>query len=123
MGHYGQPAEPGDSLVQQFNPLAGSIGQLVRQAGDVATRTRQTSDQSGANRIPRDRKDDRYGGCSLLSHERVFVPAGKHNIHIEPNEFGHDLSSAFGATLRPSILDREGATLDPAEIAQTLQKD
>ena len=42
---------PGDDLAQEFEPLAGKIGLLQRQAGDVAARPRKARDQSGADRV------------------------------------------------------------------------
>jgi hypothetical protein len=41
-----QPAKPGENLTQEFEPLAGKVGLLGRQSGDVAARLRQTCDQS-----------------------------------------------------------------------------
>ena len=44
------------------------------------------------------------------------------DIDLEPDELGRDLGVALGAALRPAILDRDRATLDPAELAQPLHK-
>ena len=44
------------------------------------------------------------------------------DIDLEPDEFGRDLGEALAAPLRPAILDRDGAALDPAEFAQPLHK-
>ena len=44
------------------------------------------------------------------------------DIDLEPDELGRDLGEALAASLRPAILDRDGATLDPAEFAQPLHK-
>src|SRR5215475_982939 len=44
------------------------------------------------------------------------------DIDIEPDELGDDLRRAFGASLPPAILDRDGLTLDPTEFAQSLNK-
>src|SRR5215472_12408875 len=44
------------------------------------------------------------------------------DIDIEPDELGDDLMRAFGASLHPAILDRDGLTLDPTEFAQSLYK-
>ena len=44
------------------------------------------------------------------------------DIDLEPDELGRDLGEALVASLRPAILDRDGATLDPAEFAQPLHK-
>ena len=43
IGQDRQPAETGDNLAQKFKSLAGKIGGLDRQAGDVAARSRQSS--------------------------------------------------------------------------------
>src|SRR5262249_17679856 len=44
------------------------------------------------------------------------------DVDIEPDELGGDLSIAFVAPLRPSIFDRDGTALNPAEIPQALHK-
>ena len=44
------------------------------------------------------------------------------DIDLEPDELGRDLGEALVASLRPAIPDRDGATLDPAEFAQSLHK-
>ena len=44
------------------------------------------------------------------------------DIDLEPDELGRDLGIALDASLRPAILDRDGATFDPAEFAQSLHK-
>ena len=64
--HDCQPAEPGDNLTQEFEPLAGKIGRLDRQSSDVAARSRQTCDQAAADRVARQCKDDRDDRCRLL---------------------------------------------------------
>src|SRR5262249_40767402 len=46
IGHDRQPAETGDNLAQKFESLGSQIGRLVRQAGDVAARARQTGDEA-----------------------------------------------------------------------------
>jgi hypothetical protein len=44
------------------------------------------------------------------------------DIDVEPDEFGRDFGEAFLASLAPAILDRNGATLDAPEFAQSLHK-
>ena len=75
IGHDRQPAETGDNLAQEFESLAGKIGRLHRQAGDVAARSRQTCDQAAADRVARHRKDDRDDRCRLLCCEDCGVPS------------------------------------------------
>src|SRR5262249_24178140 len=44
------------------------------------------------------------------------------DIDLQPDEFGCNLGIALVASLRPAILDCDGATFDPAELAQPLHK-
>jgi hypothetical protein len=46
----------------------------------------------------------------------------EYDIDFQPNELGCELGEAFAASLRPAIFDRDGATFDPAEFAQSLHK-
>src|SRR5262249_35100350 len=48
--------------------------------------------------------------------------ARENDIHLEPHELGCNLGIALRASLPPAVLDRDGATLDPAEFAQPLHK-
>src|SRR5262249_56076281 len=66
IGHYRQTPETRDSLAQEFEPLAGKIVLLDRQAGDVAARTRQARDQAGGDWVARHREHDRNDRCRLL---------------------------------------------------------
>jgi hypothetical protein len=45
-----------------------------------------------------------------------------YDIDFQPDKLGRDLGSALVAALRPTILDRDGAPLDPPEFAQPLHK-
>ena len=53
IGHDRQMAQTGDNLAQEFEPLAGKIGGLGRQAGDVVARSRQAWYEAGADRTGR----------------------------------------------------------------------
>src|SRR6516162_5325651 len=46
----------------------------------------------------------------------------ENDINFQPDELGCELSEAFAASLRPAIFDRDGASFDPAEVAQPLHK-
>src|SRR5262245_15624227 len=47
---------------------------------------------------------------------------GNNNIDFLLDELGNDLGSALAASLRPSNLDRDEATLDPAGCTQPLHE-
>src|SRR5262245_8612810 len=114
-------AQTGDNLAQEFEPLAGKIGGLGRQAGDIAARSRQAWYEAGADRIVRRREHDRDNRCNLLCCEHR--PSHRYDhIDLESDKLGGNLAKALGTPLRPTILDRHGATLDPAEFAQSLNK-
>src|SRR5262249_24340143 len=44
------------------------------------------------------------------------------DVDLEADKLGCDLSVARGTSLRPAILDRDGATFNPAEFTQSLHK-
>src|SRR5262249_1657033 len=44
------------------------------------------------------------------------------HIDLESDELSGNLAEALGTSLRPTPLERQGATLDPAEFAQSLNK-
>src|SRR5262249_52696082 len=46
-----QPAETGDNFAQELKSLTGKIDRLVRQAGDVAPRSRQAGHEIIADRV------------------------------------------------------------------------
>src|SRR5262249_5609197 len=46
----------------------------------------------------------------------------ENDIDFQPNELGGELGETFAASLRPAIFDRDGASFNPAEFAQSLHK-
>jgi hypothetical protein len=120
--HDRQPAETGDGLTQQGEPLAGEIDRLDRQAGDVPARPRQTGNQVRADRVARRRKHDRDHRRRLPGRDHGRGSPGDNDVDLEPDKFGRDLGEALVAPVRPAIFDRERATLHPAELAQPLRE-
>jgi hypothetical protein len=47
---------------------------------------------------------------------------GDDYVDFEPDKLGRDLGVPLAASLRPAIFDGNGAALDPAELAQPLEK-
>src|SRR5262249_5358668 len=54
--------------------------------------------------------------------EGWWGPRRDNDIDLEPDELGGALGSTLSASLRPTILDCDGAALGPAEFAQSLHK-
>ena len=121
IGHDRQSAEAGDDLAQEFEALARKFGRRERQAGDVAARPRQTGDEASAKRVRHRREHDRDDRGRLLRREDRRSRRDN-DIDLEPDKLGGDLRETLAASLRPANLDRDGATLDPAEFAQPLHK-
>src|SRR5439155_19124074 len=46
----------------------------------------------------------------------------ENDINFQPDELGGELGKAFAPPLRPAIFDRDGASFNPAEFAQSLHK-
>jgi hypothetical protein len=116
-----QSAKAGDDLAQEFEALARKSGRRERQAGDVAARPRQTGDEATAKRVRHCREHDRDDRGRLFRCERRR--SRRHNdIDLEPDKLGGDVRETLGASLRPTNLNRDGASLDPAKFAQSLHK-
>src|SRR5262249_13700291 len=79
-------------------------------------------DKAGGNRVPHDRKDNRDNRCRLLCKDGCWGSVRQNNIDLEPDELGRDFGEALGSSFRPTIFDRNVATLDPTEFAQSLHK-
>ena len=81
----------------------------------------RTRDHAGANRVPAVAKTI---GMAKLPALRGDCRASRRDddIHLEPDELSGDLGKPLAAPLRPAILDRDGAALDPAELTQPLHK-
>src|SRR5262249_51589126 len=82
----------------------------------------KASDDAGANRIPHYRGDDRDDRCRLLCRDDRWSCIRDNDVDLKSDELGRDLGEALAAPLGPAILDRDGATLDPTELMQSLHK-
>jgi hypothetical protein len=58
----------------------------------------------------------------MLCRDRRFGSPGENDIDVAPDQLGRDFREALGASLAPAVLDHDGAALDPAKLAQPLQK-
>ena len=121
IGHDRQPAKTGNNLAQKFEALAGrSVCWIDRPVtlppgrARLATRPVPTGSPASAKTI---------GMTDVACFAARTAGARRDNdIDLQPDELGRDLGEALAASLRPAILDRDGATLDPAEFAQPLHK-
>src|SRR6516225_9955394 len=59
---------------------------------------------------------------TLLGCDHCCSSPRHYDVDLKLDKLVRDFGIAFAATLRPAILDRNGATLDPAKFAQSLHK-
>ena len=58
--------------------------------------------------------------CFAATTDEVSV--GDNNVDLEPGKLGGDLVGTLAASIPPTKLDRDGATLDPPEFPQPLDQ-
>src|SRR5262249_12343416 len=81
-----------------------------------------TGDKTGANRVVGRRDHDRNDRCRLLCSDSCWSCRRNNEIDLELDELGRNFDEALVASLRPAVLDRNIAILNPTELAQPLQK-
>ena len=82
----------------------------------------QGTDEPAADRVSRHREDDGNDRCGPLCRECWFGAICENQVDLAPDKLGREVGIALGASLAPAVLDRDGATIDPAEFAQPLHK-
>src|SRR5262249_58204018 len=102
--------------------FAGKIVLRERKVRDIATRSRQPHDKASAEGVSSPREDNRNDRYPLLCCENGCGSRGNDDIDFLPDELDNDLGCALAAPLPPSNLDRDRATLEPAEFAQPLRE-
>ena len=58
----------------------------------------------------------------MLCRNDIRGPPRDNDIDLQPHQLGRDFGVALGASLRPTNLDGDSATLDPTKFAQPLQQ-
>src|SRR5215471_20349781 len=78
-------------------------------------------DKARADRVS-PRENNRNNRCRLLRCENTYGSSGNNDIDFVLDELGNDLGCALAASIRPSNLDPDGVTLDPAGCTQPLHE-
>jgi hypothetical protein len=101
-------------FLQQLDPLGVYLGARVRaEPGDVPAWARQTSDESGTDRIDTVSHDDRDDRSRLHRRNRIRIGPGDDNIHAEPNQVCSKRRRPFQLAIGEAG-SRTPATLGPA---------
>src|SRR5262245_59531175 len=61
-------------------------------------------------------------GMTCFAARTLTLPLGNNDIDFLPDELDNDIGCALAVSLRPSNLDRDGPTVDPAEFTQPLHE-
>ena len=77
--------------------------------------SRQTCDEAGSDCVVRHREYGRDDRRRLLHRGHCGSP-GDNDIDLEADELGSNFGETLRASFRPAILNRDGATLAPAEF-------
>jgi hypothetical protein len=88
IGQDRQSAETGDYLAQKFDALASNIGLLDRQAGDVATRSRQIGNEPDTDCVSYGCEHDWNDQRRLLCRDYRPGRVRDDDIDLEPDELG-----------------------------------
>src|SRR5262249_32883127 len=115
-------AQTWNNLAQDFDPLAGKLVRLDRQASDIAARPGQAGNKANGQGVPHPRKHNRDDRCRLLCREDLWRSRGDNDVDLEPDKLSRDLDEALGASFCPAIFDRNVAILRPPKSTQSLGK-
>src|SRR5262249_56236756 len=105
----------GYCLMHRFELLRHDRAGKAGDARNVAARSRQACDEATAERIVGYCKDNRDVWRSLLDNCDSRA-TGHDHIDFLTNELDCDFGGAVRLSLIPTILNGDGATLDPAEF-------
>src|SRR5262249_41181401 len=90
-----------------------------RQPRDIASRPRQARNQAEGQHVANRRNDDRDCRCGFLGCQSAGCPVRDEHVDVESKEFLGQRWQPIIIPLRPTELDEEIATFDPAEIAKS----
>ena len=85
--------------------------------GHVATRSCETGDEAGADRVGRESHDDRdFVGCLHRGADRGF-PADHQHVDRQTRELSRESGKTIEASFGAALFELEVAALDISEVA------
>src|SRR5262249_61135298 len=90
-------------------------------SGDVPAGPCQTCNQTTANRVPCQYKNDWDDPGGLL-YRRGRACVSYNDVNVKANKLGCDLGDSVGISLRPAIFHGHGTTINPAKLSQSLNE-
>jgi hypothetical protein len=93
---------------------------IVGQAGDVSTRSRETGDEAGPDRIDGHRRNNRDRRGSPPHREGGGGARRNNDVDSQPHQLGRQLRVTFGFEVCVAVLEDDVAAVDPPERRESL---
>jgi len=74
---------------------------------EVASRSRQALNEAGVDRVRGNHRNDRDRQGRLSRRDRHRVETHDYDVHVEPDEVGHELWQPLGPAIREAMVDDE----------------
>src|SRR5262245_12920351 len=116
---------PGDAwcdLLEQLQPFPADRILVDREAGHVASGTRQAFHIAGCNRVCDTGEHDRDGAACFQQGRDSAAGKGEDDIRRERNELGCMFSCDINFAVAPAIVDADILPLRPTEMLQGLDE-
>ncbi len=115
-------ADARDGLAQQLELLAGGLGVVERNSGDVPAWAREVADEARPPRVRDARQHNGYFPRGTLGRLGGQGARGHDDAHLQAHEVRRELTGPLAICVRRSPLDGEVLALDIAELAQAQTK-
>jgi len=102
-------------LFEQLHPFSAQTVLKLHKAGNVATRSRQALDKSGAHRIGNNRKHN-WNIARRPQRRHTCDPGSQNNVGCERNELGRRFTCALGSVRIPPKFDPNVPSVRPSQV-------
>src|SRR5215831_14310606 len=109
-------------LLKQLQPLRRNAVFELGEAGDVASRPRQTFDDAQANWVDRLRKYNRNAAARFEERHDRHAGRGQHDVRLKRYQLHRIGAETFGIAVAPSEIDLQISADRPTQLLQALNK-
>ena len=111
----------GGSFLEQLHPLSGeALADRHGDAGDIASRSREASDESQTHGIIAKTHDDRDGARRLFGGESPCGATDNEAVDLESDHLGNQLRKTLDLAVRKARLDDEILAFRIAQFLEAL---
>lgn len=116
--YFGRGRKRQRDLLEETEPLATQTGISVSESRNVAARTRQSGDETGAHWVADDRKHDRDGtgrSAQCCLHRRGRA---EDDVRLRRDQLRRERTRALDIGICPALLDPRTAAIYPTQSPQ-----